>query len=115
MKVIQAFSWTAFCLFAIAIWILFDRVATSQRFGRQLIWNEPIRGRCFGIIPVSSYLTSCIVAELPWYGEAPGFYNTGPMNTMAYPAPQYPVVQGQGQQLIIQPGVNGQPPTVLRV
>lgn len=103
MKTIQAFSWALFCAFVIAIIILFQLVHQAQRFGRWQIWSEPIR-------------------ELPWFGEMPGYYNT------SYPGMQYPQSPGAypyfpgampmvqpGSSIIIQPGVNGAPPTVTQV
>jgi len=58
MKVIQAFSWAIFIGVIYALYILFQLVGQAQRFGRYYIWTEPIR-------------------ELPWFGEMPGYYNTG--------------------------------------
>ncbi|KAG6814191.1 hypothetical protein H0H92_000868 [Tricholoma furcatifolium] len=106
MKVVQAFSWMLFCINAIALYILFRLVIQAQMFGRFDIWNEPIRaGTC---------------SELPWFGEAPGFYNThqGPM--MPYPGgypymPQPMSATHPGQTIIVQPGMNGQPATVTTV
>jgi len=106
-KVIQAFSWALFCAFAIAFFILFRLVAQAQQFGRPRIWYEPIR-------------------ELPWFGEMPGYYNTSPgampqypgyAPGMAYPAGGIPgqMMQTPGHSIIIQPGVNGQPPTITQV
>ncbi|KAF9485342.1 hypothetical protein BDN70DRAFT_871368 [Pholiota conissans] len=106
MKVIQAFSWALFIMFVLALWILFQLVAQAERFGRYRIWNEPIR-------------------ELPWFGEMPGYYNTntqgGPM--MGYPpsgyaAPGFPYGYphpAPGHSLMIQPGVNGAPPTITQI
>jgi len=103
MKVIQAFSWALFVLNALALLVLYRLIAQAQMFGRYDIWREPIR-------------------ELPWFGEAPGFYNThqGPM--MSYPG-MYPHMQPPmagpmmhpGQTVVIQPGMNGQPATVTTV
>jgi hypothetical protein len=102
MKTIQALSWALFGGFAIAIGVLFQLVAQAQRFGRWQIWSEPIR-------------------ELPWFGEMPGYYNTN--YPMPYPPspggmypPYYPPPMAQpGHSLIIQPGVNGAPPTITQV
>ncbi|PPQ77771.1 hypothetical protein CVT25_011206 [Psilocybe cyanescens] len=103
MKVIQAFSWTLFCLFVIAFYVLHQLAGQAQRYGRHKIWSEPIR-------------------ELPWFEEAPGYYNTntyGP-NAMQYPPPSaggygYPYYPGgmggmpmlnPGHSLMVQPGMN---------
>ncbi|KAF8639965.1 hypothetical protein AX17_001215 [Amanita inopinata Kibby_2008] len=108
MRVIQAFSWMIFILFTFALFVLFQLVTQAQMFGRFSIWREPIR-------------------ELPWFGEAPGYYNTQagmpgqyPMAYAPYGYPSTPgghVVQGPapGQTIVIHPGVNGQPPTVTHV
>jgi len=107
MKVIQAFSWMLFVLFVIAFYLLMSLVTEAQRFGRYDIWYSPIR-------------------ELPWFGEAPGYYNMHPSGMMQYPpgAFAYPtmpmpmpgapssIVQSPGHQIVIQPGMNGQPPTI---
>jgi hypothetical protein len=109
MKVIQAFSWAIFCFFAIAFIILLNLISRAQQFGRFGIWGEPIR-------------------ELPWFGEAPGYYNTHagaphapmvqypmqyPQGYNGYPAGM-PMMTG-GNSIVIQPGVNGQPPTITQV
>ncbi|KAF8897546.1 hypothetical protein BD779DRAFT_1667507 [Infundibulicybe gibba] len=107
MKVIQAFSWMLFVLFTLAFIILLTLVDQAQRYGRRDIWEEPIR-------------------ELPWFGEAPGYYNTTPGQSAPYPTyPQYPypmssagngqVIQTPGHSIIIQPGTHGQPPTITQV
>ncbi|KAF9534313.1 hypothetical protein CPB83DRAFT_804162 [Crepidotus variabilis] len=113
MKVIQAFSWALFGLFTIAIWILFKLIHQAQRFGRYDIWHEPIRA-------------DISTTELPWFGEMPGYYNTSnhghgapyPQSPSAYGgshfAPSMPMAQ-PGHSLIIQPGINGAPPTVTQV
>jgi len=44
MKVIQAFSWMNFVLYAFALIILIVLVSRAQAFGRYNIWREPIRG-----------------------------------------------------------------------
>lgn len=119
MKTIQAFSWALFCAFVIAIFILFQLVHQAERFGRWHIWTEPIRGLFLRISLYASYLST--FAELPWFGEMPGYYNAVP-HGMAYP-PQspYPYYPGAmpmvqpGSSIIIQPGVNGAPPTVTQV
>ncbi|KXN86285.1 hypothetical protein AN958_10147 [Leucoagaricus sp. SymC.cos] len=102
MKVIQAFSWMNFVLYAFALILLISLVSRAQAFGRFDIWREPIR-------------------ELPWFGEAPGYYNTAVTGApqaypvMAqYPAGAYPQAQ-PGSAIVIQPGVNGQMPTVTQV
>ncbi|KAL1743033.1 hypothetical protein HDZ31DRAFT_65412 [Schizophyllum fasciatum] len=122
MKVLQAFSWMNFCLFAIAFYIILRLVSQAEQFGRPDAWVAPIR-------------------ELGWFGEYPGFYGgtnnpaaqgmppmTGgyqqqagmgaypqqaygsggwPYGQMAEPAP--------GTALVIQPGINGAPPTITQV
>jgi len=100
MKVLQAFSWALFVLFALFLAILLTLVSNAQALGRPNIWYEPIR-------------------ELPWFGEWPGYYNTGGMGGYGgYPMmPQYPggaqyVQSIPGQSLLIQPGPNGQPASV---
>lgn len=67
---------------------------------------------------------SLALVELPWFGEMPGYYNTNAHgHGMAYPQspggmypyyPQMPQTQ-PGHSIIIQPGVNGQPPTITQV
>ncbi|KAF8621661.1 hypothetical protein AX15_007675 [Amanita polypyramis BW_CC] len=105
MKVIQAFSWMAFVLFAFAIVILLQLVTRAQMFGRFNIWREPIQ-------------------ELPWFGEAPGYYNTYTITAGQYPAQtpyMYPMMgpvmqpTSLGQTVVVQPGVNGMPPTVTQI
>jgi len=105
MKVIQAFSWMLFVLFVIALYLLMSLVTEAQRFGRYDIWWAPIR-------------------ELPWFGEAPGYYNTYPGGMVQYPPGGYaypvqaanpPLVQAPGHSIVIQPGMNGQPPTITQV
>lgn len=113
-KVIQAFSWTIFCFLVIAFIILLQLTSQAKKFGRYNIWQEPIR-------------------ELGWFGEMPGYYNQGqtppPMSHMAqsgypgYPAspgyfngagpgmPQY-IQQQPGHAIVVQPGINGAPPTI---
>ncbi|KAM6495873.1 hypothetical protein JOM56_008579 [Amanita muscaria] len=102
MKVIQAFSWMTFVLVVFALIILFQLATQAQTFGRYNIWAEPIR-------------------ELPWFGEAPGYYNTGAPGQQ-YPVGQvpmpymYPTMAPYGHpgahSVIVQPGVNGLPPTI---
>ncbi|KJA30264.1 hypothetical protein HYPSUDRAFT_32413 [Hypholoma sublateritium FD-334 SS-4] len=111
MKVIQAFSWALFIMFVVALWILFQLAAQAERFGRYQIWREPIR-------------------ELPWFGEMPGYYNTSTMG--AAPMQYYPSSGGMygpqpgnpyggypqpapGHTLVIQPGMNGAPPTITQM
>ena len=128
MKVIQAFSWALFIMFVVALWILFQLAAQAVRFGRYQIWREPIRGApprtC--IDQPDTYLTS----ELPWFGEMPGYNNTSTMGgapMQYYPssggmyAPQpgnpyggYPQ-PAPGHTLVIQPGMNGAPPTITQM
>ncbi|KAF8739249.1 hypothetical protein AX14_010412 [Amanita brunnescens Koide BX004] len=96
MKVIQAFSWMTFVLIAFAIIVLMQLATQAQMYGRYNIWLEPIR-------------------ELPWFGEAPGYYNTYtnqyPQTQMVYPYPtMIPGMQPvtPGHTMFIQPGINGQ-------
>jgi len=109
MKVVQAFSWALFIGCILALYILFQLVDLAQRFGRYHIWREPIR-------------------ELPWFGEMPGYYNThgggGPMyypNSAIAPGPGYGAypyhmpMSAPGHSIVIQPGMNGAPPTVTQV
>ncbi|KAJ3516993.1 hypothetical protein NMY22_g14068 [Coprinellus aureogranulatus] len=108
MKVVQAFSWAMFAFFVIAFIVINQLIGQAKRFGRFDINREPIR-------------------ELPWYDEAPGYYNQhtgGPPHGVAYAPGAYPGYNGYGMQppmsagghsVIIQPGINGQPPTVTQV
>jgi len=97
MKVIQAFSWALFALFVIAFFILVQLASHAVKMGRQTIWDEPIR-------------------ELPWFGEMPGYYNT---QTAPYPgAYGQPMSAGYpagGNAIMVQPGVNGAPATIMQV
>jgi hypothetical protein len=70
-----------------------------------------------------------IPVELPWFGEAPGYYNTHPGGMVhggmaQFPPGGYgypmqgvnpPFVQTPGHSIVIQPGMNGQPPTITQV
>ncbi|KAJ4478095.1 hypothetical protein J3R30DRAFT_3290361 [Lentinula aciculospora] len=108
MKVIQAFSWMIFVLCSFAFIILLQLVTQAQRFGRFLIWYEPIQ-------------------NLGWYGEWPGLYNTTTQPMVQYPQYQYgspygyPVQAGNGiaqqpgHSIVIQPSANGGPPTVTQI
>ncbi|KAK2466222.1 hypothetical protein APHAL10511_001864 [Amanita phalloides] len=100
MKVIQAFSWMNFVLFAFALIILMQLITQAQMFGRFNIWVEPIR-------------------ELPWFGEAPGYYNTYsgqyPTGQMPFTYPMMTPGMQPGHTVFIQPNVNGQPPTVTQL
>ncbi|TFK28719.1 hypothetical protein FA15DRAFT_664752 [Coprinopsis marcescibilis] len=104
MKVVQAFSWALFALFVSALIVLFQLISIARQFGRHHIWREPIR-------------------ELPWFGEMPGYYNThtsGVPGPMPYPpaSPYGPSPYGgynAGNAYMIQPGVNGAPPTITQV
>ncbi|PBK69640.1 uncharacterized protein ARMOST_05341 [Armillaria ostoyae] len=106
MKVIEAFSWMNFVLFAISFIILLALVTQAQKFGRYDIWRDPIK-------------------ELGWFGEWPGYYNTSP-GMPHYPAGGYVpygvpmqagtgITQQAGNSIVIQPGVHGQPPTITQV
>lgn len=129
MKVIQAISWGLFGLFVIAFYILMQLITLAQQFGRYRIWSEPIRGEnCF--VHESLITFTSVFLELPWFGEMPGYYNTntfggggGPM--MHYPPPSaggygYPYQGGMpvpnpGHSIVIQPGMNGAPPTITQM
>jgi len=65
-----------------------------------------------------------VPVELPWFGEAPGYYNTHTGGMVQYPAGGYaypmqaanaPIVQTPGHSIVIQPGMNGHPPTITQV
>lgn len=67
--------------------------------------------------------------ELPWFGEMPGYYNTNTQGMPGQHMMQYPGTPGgygypnqggypipnPGHSLIIQPGMNGAPPTITQV
>ncbi|KAI0751973.1 hypothetical protein BC629DRAFT_1556314 [Irpex lacteus] len=110
MRVIEAFSWMLFCLFAIFLWILITLTSRAQAMGRPYAWSEPI-------------------FELPWFGQYPGMpesmYGAGghpgtPGSAggspymgpggYAYPAGAYPGSMGYGgQPMMMQGGAAGQP------
>ncbi|KAL0953851.1 hypothetical protein HGRIS_005027 [Hohenbuehelia grisea] len=100
MKVTEAFSWMLFVLFAIAFSLILALVSQAQRFGMGDTWAMPIR-------------------ELRWFGEGPGMYNQGASGQQQYGPGQMgyaqPGMQYPGTSTIIQPGVNGAPPTVRQV
>jgi len=122
MRVIEAFSWMLFALFAIFLWILISLTTRAQALGRPYAWSEPI-------------------VELPWFGQWPGWPEGGDMGGFAYPAGSHPgspysgaggmpmgygqpgqmmgggyvVQQNPGHSVVIQPGVNGQAPTITQV
>lgn len=61
--------------------------------------------------------------ELPWFGEMPGYYNTHPGGPIYPPhsagmAPGYGYpynvnpMSAPGHSIVIQPGMNGQPPVI---
>ena len=125
MKVLQAFSWAIFVGCILALYILFKLVDQAQRFGRYHIWSEPIRGSKLKF-DLLRWRTDPPI-ELPWFGEMPGYYNTvGGGGPMPYPnsafGPGYgypynvPMSAGpQGHSIVIQPGMNGAPPTITQV
>ncbi|KAG6919423.1 hypothetical protein DXG01_006306 [Tephrocybe rancida] len=122
MKVIEAFSWMLCSLNIIALIILFRLVTLAQMYGRPDIWWEPIRGKLGAPASLLAFLNNSN-AELPWFGETPGFYNTHQGQMMQYPG-GYPYGQQPmsamsthhaGQTIVIQPGMNGQPSTVTTV
>jgi len=127
MRVIEAFSWVLFGVFAIFFVVVINLTTIAiQRGGRPFAWSEPM-------------------LELPWYGEWPG-YSGGPNSlypTMhmaeggMFPGGYYPggvmgphpmggpigavpmmqngglvVQQLPGHSTIIRPGVGGMPATV---
>ena len=58
-----------------------------------------------------------LLSELPWFGEMPGYYNTHAGAMMPYPG-HYPYnvpMSAPGHSIVIQPGMNGAPPTVTQV
>ena len=97
---------------AIFFFILITLTTRSKTLGRVFAWREPI-------------------VELPWFGQWPGWpentrypgspggyaYPAGaPMaGSMTYGPSGYVVQQAPGHQVMIQPGVNGAPPTVTQV
>ncbi|KAI0268323.1 hypothetical protein BC834DRAFT_868884 [Gloeopeniophorella convolvens] len=114
-KVVEAFSWATFCLLTLYFIFLISLASRSVSMGRPYIWGEDIR-------------------ELPWFGQAPGWpglgyaeYSSQHGARPGYPAPssysQYPtsgyggnvIHQQPGHSLVIQPGMNGMPPTVQQV
>ncbi|KAH9936948.1 hypothetical protein B0H21DRAFT_698844 [Amylocystis lapponica] len=115
MKVIEAFSWMVFCLFAIFLWILIALTTRARVLGRPFAWAEPI-------------------FELGWFGELPGWPTGGygpPQAQMGYPMGAYPggmpyapqmgpgggyvVQQHPGHSVVIQPGMGGQAPTITQI
>lgn len=119
MKVIQAFSWMDFVLYVFALITLIVLVSRAQAFGRYNIWREPIRGAASALFLFRFNLTWYL--ELPWFGEAPGYYNTtatgvNPVYPVMgqYPGGVHPQIQ-PGSALVVQPGVNGQLPTITQI
>jgi len=120
MKVIEAFSWMIFCLYAIFLWVLIALTSRARVFGLPYAWRAPI-------------------FELPWFGEMPGWPYSGglqqgqmgqqmgyPMGMGGYPgmgmpyAPPmvnggYVVQQAPGHSLVIQPNAAGGAPTITQV
>ncbi|KAK7695795.1 hypothetical protein QCA50_000433 [Cerrena zonata] len=80
MKVIEAFSWLLFCLFAICFFILISLTTRSKTLGRPFAWREPI-------------------VELPWFNQWPGWPEDtrypGSPGGYAYPA-GVPMTAGGG-------------------
>ncbi|GBE79457.1 hypothetical protein SCP_0206570 [Sparassis crispa] len=108
MKVIEAFSWMIFCLYAIFLWILISLTTRARVLGRPFAWAEPI-------------------FELPWFGELPGWpaggYGNIPLGGYGYPMAPYPpqmvnggyvVQQNPGHSVVIQQGA-GQMPTITQI
>lgn len=102
---------------AIFLWILISLTTRAKALGRPFAWGEPI-------------------IELPWFGQWPGYPEGGQFQQgMMYPqqygypgmgmqpmgaygpqmAPGYVVQQTPGHSVVIQPGMNGQPPTVTQI
>lgn len=103
---------------AIFLWILISLTTRAKALGRPFAWGEPI-------------------IELPWFGQWPGYPEGGqfpqgmmyPQQQYGYPgmgmqpmgaygpqmAPGYVVQQTPGHSVVIQPGMNGQPPTVTQI
>ena len=108
---------------AIFLYILIALTTRAKSLGRPFAWAEPI-------------------VELPWFGQWPGYpegqypqngmyqmpyaypagqpMSMGSMGSMGYPAggqvaPGYVIQQNPGHSVVIQPGVNGQPPTITQV
>ncbi|KZT12744.1 uncharacterized protein LAESUDRAFT_733357 [Laetiporus sulphureus 93-53] len=114
MKVIEAFSWMIFCLFAIYLWVLIALTSRARVLGHPYAWAEPI-------------------FELPWFGEFPGWpysggafapgqqtgFSTGAYMPVPYMTPMinggYVVQQAPGHSVIVQPGAPGGPPAVTQV
>jgi len=130
MRVIEAFSWVLFGVFALFFIIVINLTSNAvQKGGRPYAWREPM-------------------IELPWYGEWPGYsggpnsaYPTihmaeggmypgaympgpvvaapqpaGPFNTMPVLGEGGYVVQQQpGYSMVITPGMNGQAPMIQQV
>lgn len=95
------------------IWKISDLGRTYTRHALSTAWS-------YFPLWLSQYL------ELPWFGEAPGYYNTHTGGMMpqypqggmpyGYPMQQQPMMQGGGgSTTIIQPGRNGQQPTITHV
>lgn len=127
MKVIEAFSWTIFVLFAIFFIILIALTNRAVAFGRAYAWREHI-------------------SQLGWFNQLPGYPTEvgygypQPMNYGAYPGQSggafvgqpgtayagqagtpYNAVSGNviqqmpGHSIVIQPGINGGMPTISQV
>ncbi|KAG6335641.1 hypothetical protein ID866_3457 [Astraeus odoratus] len=102
MKVLEAFSWALFisCFVVVVVSLTSRAVA----FGRRFAWSEHI-------------------SQLGWFGEFPGYPTEAiyPRPHFA-PYPYYPyqagggyVQQMPGHSVVIQPGVNGAPPTITQM
>ncbi|THH33620.1 hypothetical protein EUX98_g604 [Antrodiella citrinella] len=116
MRVMQAFSWMLFSLLTIFLIIVISRTTAAQALGRRYAWSEPI-------------------VELPWFGQYPGWPEdeAGPYGSRyAYPAGApmpgyassqpmqvagggYVIQQNPGHSVVIQPGSNGQAPTITQI
>ncbi|KAH8830907.1 hypothetical protein DL96DRAFT_1594796 [Flagelloscypha sp. PMI_526] len=82
-KVVQAFSWLLFVLFALAMITLVQLASQAKKFGYHDIWNQPIQ-------------------ELGWFDELPGYYNQHGAMQPADP----------GRTIYVNPQPNGAPPIV---
>jgi len=126
MRVIEAFSWVLFGVFAIFFIIVVHLTSIAVQIGSPYAWREPM-------------------IELPWYGEWPGYsggpgsmyptmqmgqgavipgaYHPGGVVGQMGPVSTLPVMQNgghvvqqqHGHSMIITPGINGLPPTVQQV
>ncbi|KAJ3785464.1 hypothetical protein GGU10DRAFT_395159 [Lentinula aff. detonsa] len=121
MKVIQAFSWMIFVLCSFAFIILMQLVTQAQRFGRYMIWYEPIQnlGWCVDFLNFENE-ADMLTSHNQRFGEWPGLYNTTtqPMYAVPYGYPLQAgsgIPQQPGHSIIVQPSANGGPATVTQI